>query len=430
MPGQGTAPRKLPAPQGFVLTNGNFLGTLAATRDLGRHNIAVVLADAEAGTLTAHSRFVTRDLRCPPMAEPQAWASWMLEFGRSHPGHVLYPTCDNVCWMIEQYRAALSRDFYLYTPAAGVTYELLNKRKLHAHCSALGIDQPALWTVAEALAGASGLQYPVLAKPQAQTGMRVHVKGVVARDEAQLREELRQFAFRYGYRPEMLAHDPGLGELMVQAFHEEAAQHIYSLAGFYAPEHEICLMRASQKVLQWPLRVGVGLCFESRPVLPGPARQLRQLMDRLGYRGAFEVEFIHLPKQDRYLLIDFNPRFYGQMGFEIARGLPVPRLCYLAAVGDADGLRRLASVAGQWDDGDPWRFRDRWKLRLFARTQWLAGNLTGEQRRRWLQWADQERCADPLLAPDDPDPARASRRQLGRSLLRHPRWTLRMFLRP
>lgn len=430
MPGQGPAPASRPAPKGFVLTNGNFLGTLAAARDLGRHKIPVVLADAEAGTVTAHSRFVTRDLRSPPMAEPEAWVSWMLAFGRSHPGHVLYPTTDNACWMIEKYRDALSQYFYLYAPPPGATYELLNKRKLHVHCSALGIDQPALWTAGEALSGASQLRYPVLAKPQAQTGMRVHVKGVVALDESQLREELRQFASRYGYRPEMLAHDPGLGELMVQAFHQEAAQHIYSLSGFYAPEHDICLMRAAQKVLQWPLRVGVGLCFESRPVLPPLAGQVRQLMDRLDYRGAFEVEFIHLPQQDRYLLIDFNPRFYGQMGFEIARGLPVARLCYLAAIGDVDGLRQLAGAARQWDDQAQWRFRDRWKLRLFVSTQWLAGNLTREQRRRWLQWADGERCADPLLAPDDPAPASASRRQIGRSLLRHPRWTLRMFLRP
>lgn len=430
MPGQGLTPRQLPAPQGLVLTNGNFLGTLAAARDLGRHNIPVVLADAEAGTLTAHSRFLTRDLRCPPMAEAQAWAGWMLEFGRNHPGHVLYPATDHACWLIEQNRDAFSRYFHLYVPAPGAIHELLNKRKLHAHCSALGIDQPELWTAAEALSGASRLRYPVLAKPQAHTGLRVDVKGLVARDEAQLRAELRQFDSRYGYRPEMLADDPGLGELMVQAFHEEAAQHIYSLAGFYAPEHDICLMRASQKVLQWPLRVGVGLCFESRPVLPSLALQVRQLMDRLDYRGAFEVEFIHVAQRERYLLIDFNPRFYGQMGFEIARGLPVARLCYLAAAGDAQELARLADAARQWDDDHPWHFRDRWKLRLFASTQWLAGNFTREQRRRWLQWADGERCADPLLAPDDPAPASASRRQIGRSLLRHPRWTLRMFLRP
>ena len=420
----------LPPPRGFLLTAGHFLGTLAAARDLGRHGIPVVLADPEAGTVTARSRFVTRTLRCPAVSDTGAWLEWMLEFGRREPGHVLYPATDHVCWLLDQHGDALGRYFHLYRPRQGAIYEVLNKRKLHAHCRALGIDQPALWTAAQALAAPTDLRYPVLAKPQTQAGMRVNIKGIVAHDEFELKAALQQFAFRFGYRPEMLAYDPGLSEVMVQAFHPEAADHIYSLSGFYAPEHDIYLLRASQKVLQQPLRIGQGVCFESRPVHAEPARQLRLLMDALGLRGAFEVEFIHLEAQHRFLLIDFNPRFYGQMGFEIARHLPVARLCYFAAAGDRERLQQLAASAQDWDHATPWRFRNGWLLRLFVTSQRLAGNMSGEQRRRWLKWADSGPYADPLLAPDDPEPATASRRQVWFNLLRHPRWQLRMFLRP
>ncbi len=420
----------MPEARRFLLTTGDFLGTLAAARDLGRHGIPVVLADSSEGTLSAHSRFVTRKLRCPPISDPEAWLAWLLEFGRREPGHVLYPTTDNVCWLLEQHREALGRFYHLYLSRPGAMHLLLNKKRLHAQCAALGIDQPALWTPAEALAAPAGPRYPVLAKPQAQAGMRVNVKGMVADDPDQLRAALRQFATRFGYRPEMLAYDPGVGELMVQEFHPEAAENIYSLAGFYAPEDDIYLLRASQKVLQKPLRIGLGLCFESRPVYPEPARRLRELMDAVGYRGAFEVEFIHLHSQGRFLLIDFNPRFYGQMGFELARSLPVARLCFLAAAGDRAGLRQLAASAAQWDHEACWRFSDRWMLRLFAGTQRIAGNLSAQERRRWLEWADASPHADPLLADDDPGPATASRRETWRSLLRHPRSTLRLFLRP
>ena len=130
------------APRGFLLTMGSFLGTLAAARDLGRHGIPVVLADAAADTITAHSRFVTRNLRCPAIGETGAWVAWMMEFGQREPGHVLYPTTDNVCWLLDRHADALGRYFYLYRPRSGAMYELLNKRKLHAHCLALGIDQP------------------------------------------------------------------------------------------------------------------------------------------------------------------------------------------------------------------------------------------------------------------------------------------------
>jgi predicted ATP-grasp superfamily ATP-dependent carboligase len=241
---------------------------------------------------------------------------------------------------------------------------------------------------------------------------------------------LKQFALKFVYRPEMRPDGPGLSEVMVQDFHAEAAGHIYSLAGFYAPEQDIYLMRASEKLLQQPLRIGLGLCFESRLVHAEPARQLRQLMDAVGYRGAFEVEFIHLRAENRFLLIDFNPRFYGQMGFEIARELPIARLCYLAAVRDWAGLRQLASSAQHWDHGARWCFRNRWMLRLFVATQRLAGNLSGKQRREWLEWADGSLHDDPLLAPDDPAPARVSRRRSWLDMLRYPRSTMRIFFRP
>ena len=424
-----TAPRLGP-PRGFLLTMGGFLGSLAAARDLGRHGIEVVLADPEPDTFSAHSRFVTRRLTCPSLSEPEAWVRWLLDFGRREPGYVLYPTSDNVCWLLERHRDALSAHFYLYLPRPGAMRQILNKKTLHTHCRELGIDQPDLWTPQQALSPETHVRFPVLVKPPTQAGLRAFVKGAVAEDRAALRLVLDRFSSRFTYRPDVLAEAPALSEPLVQAFHPESAGHTYSLAGFYAPEQGIYLLRAARKVLQQPLRIGLGLGFESQPVHPGPARQLRELMDRLGYRGAFEVEFIHLAAQNRFLLIDFNPRFYGQMGFELARGLPIPRLCYLAAVGEWDALRALAAPAQHWDHEALWRFRDGWMLRIFVRTQRLGGNLSRQQLRDWLQWSDSAFCGDPLRAADDPQPARAARRQVWLDLARHPRSTLRTFFRP
>jgi D-aspartate ligase len=429
LPDAPQTPPSLPPPRGFVLTMGDFLGTLAAARDLGRHGIPVVLADAQPDTLTANSRYVTRSVSCPGLDTPDAWVRWLLEFGRREPGYVLYGTSDKVCWLLDQHHDALRRFFYLYQPEPGRLYGIMNKKRLHARCEALGIDQPAQWTPEQALSDPAALAYPVLVKPKTHAGTRFVPKGVLAASPAELRAVIEQFGQKFSYSTEMLAQDPALAEVMVQAFHPEAAEHIYSLCGFYAPEEDIYLLRACQKVLQHPLRIGLGLCFESRPVQQDLARQLRRLMDVLGYRGAFEVEFIHLAAENRFLLIDFNTRFYGQMGFEIARGLPVPRLCYLAAVGDSAGLRQLAVEAQAFDGQARWCFRNAWMLKLFVTTHWLGGNLTRRERREWLDWARNSPCDDPVFAADDPAPARIFRRQTLNELLRHPRSTLRRFFR-
>jgi D-aspartate ligase len=420
--------RRLPPPRAFLLTMGNHLGTLAAARDLGRHGIPVVLADVKRSTLTAHSRFVGRTLNCPGLDEPEAWAQWALSFGQREPGHVLYPTSDDVCWLLDKHGDALSRYFYMYQPPGG-WHEILDKKRLYAHCEALGIDHPEAWTPAQALAGPAGMHYPVLVKPSTTTGTRNRPKGVVAHSLAELRAALEQFRHKSAHPSQIHAHDPGLGDPIVQEFHPKAAQHIYSLAGFYAPDQNIYLLRASEKVLQYPLTVGVGLCFESRPVHSPLGLQLRRLIDVLGYRGAFEVEFIHLRADNRFLLIDFNPRFYGQMGFDIARGLPIARLCYLAAIGDWAELQRLAAAAQHWEHKGPWHFRHRWLLKLYVTTHWLGGNLSRQERRNWLQWANCSPFDDPVLAADDPAPADVARRQTWQALLRHPRSTLRTYFR-
>jgi D-aspartate ligase len=421
----------LPPPRSFVLTMGNYQGTLAAARDLGRGGVSVVLAEAQSNTLAAQSRYVTRQEICPGLEDPEQFVAWLLAFGQREPGHVLYPTGDDVCWLLDRHRDALSQYYYLYQPPQGGLYPFLNKRQLHAHCQALGIDQPDMWTPEQALdpSGARPVHYPVLVKPQTQAGMRINVKGIVANSQPELEAALAQFRHQFAYRPEMLAHDPGLADVMVQAFHPEAAEHIYSLAGFYAPEIDLCLLRASEKILQQPMRIGVGLCFESRPVHAEPARQLLELMRTLRYCGAFEAEFIHLKDQNRFLLIDFNTRFYGQMGFEIARGIPMAQLCYRAATGDWDAVTLLANQAKDWDHATRWCFRNAWMLKLFATTQWMGGNLTWAQRQAWLAWSRHAPCADPAFAEDDPAPAMAARRRVWRELLRHPRSTLRKYFR-
>jgi hypothetical protein len=53
----------------------------------------------------------------------------------------------------------------------------------------------------------------------------------------------------------------------------------------------------------------------------------------------------------KQLLIDFNPRFYSQMGFDIARGSPLPLLVYEAACGHEAQLAEVSREALAWKGG-------------------------------------------------------------------------------
>ena len=98
--------------RGVLLTCGDHLGTLAAARDLGRMGVHVLLADADADSLTARSRYVDRQFTVPGLDRPREWLAALLEFGRREPGHVLLPTSDDVCWLLDAHRARLEPWFH------------------------------------------------------------------------------------------------------------------------------------------------------------------------------------------------------------------------------------------------------------------------------------------------------------------------------
>lgn len=403
---------------------GSYSGTLAAARELGRHGISVVLADSDQYSLTATSRYISQFLEAPSIENLSAFVQWLLNFGQGNPGYILYPTSDDVCWLIASHQDALKKYFYLFQPSEESTYNLLNKEKLFYSCRSLGIDCPETWVPVgeKALQDlANTVDYPVLVKPKTQAGMKINQKGALCRSKEELLSAFNLFKQRFSYRQEILDYDPTLVNLMVQKFHPEASENIYSLAGFFDQKSNTYVLRASEKVLQQPLRIGTGLCFESREVYEKPARQLRELLEHVGYKGAFEAEFIHLKNQDRFLLIDLNSRFYGQMGFEIARNLPVARLCYFAAIEEREQIEKLVEASLTWDHTVLWKHRILWMLFFFVTTTWIGGQMPRSRRRSWIEWAHTGNCYDPIYATDDPRPAWAYFWNQLASNLRHPR---------
>ncbi|MCP3097519.1 carbamoyl-phosphate synthase [Myxococcus sp. K15C18031901] len=413
-----------------LLFSASFYGTLAAARCFGRNGIAVTVADPGRLGPASWSRFVGRRVQCPPESQPEAFMDWLLDFGRQEPfQHVLYPTSDELAWLVSVHAAELKRYFHLYDPGVAAVYGLLNKRKLFEAGQEVGLKLPRTWfpeSEEDLEAISREARFPVLIKPTTQILYSTHRKGLPVAEPSQLVEEYRAFA-RDGYAPMLVKFDPAVARPMVQEFHPEAAQGIYSLSGFVDETGELFEVRGAMKVLQRPRRLGVGVCFESAPVRDDLAEGLQRLCKRLGYHGVFEVEFIQT--KDDFLLIDFNPRYYGQMGFDIARGLPLPLLAYHAAVGDQLSLQREVEHARAWK-GRGEVFCNRIALEMLLNLQRLSGALPVEEARQWRRWLGQNRevAVDPLIDADDLMPTAVELAQILYGSARHPRAFVRMMV--
>jgi hypothetical protein len=126
------------------------------------------------------------------------------------------------------------------------------------------------------------------------------------------------------------------------------------------------------------------------------------------------------------LLIDLNPRYYGQMALDVARGLDLPRLAYAATCGDDEAVARLAAAAP--DTAAPYAFCNRVGLEMLVGAQRLFSTMSASEAGRWREWAkpNGKVVVDSASAPDDPGPFVADTLRQVYHCLRHPRSFVRM----
>jgi predicted ATP-grasp superfamily ATP-dependent carboligase len=411
-----------------LLTSADFYGTLASVRCFGRAGIPVTIATPDRLAPASWSRYATSRVTCPATDKTEEFVDWLIWFGKRSPRHALLATSDDTAWQFSRYRSELERYFYLNQPSVDAIYGLLNKQRLDEHARQVGLDVPRAWfprSDEELERCGAEAEFPVLIKPTTQVLFKTRGKGAMVARPDQLADTYRSFGC-LPYDASLIAFDSEAVRPMVQEFFPEAAQGIYNISGF-VDRGAIVGARAGRKLLQWPRRIGVGVCFEEAPLCPVLLEGLTRLIRRVGFYGVFEAEFIVAGK--RSMLIDFNPRFYNQMGFDIARGLPVPLLAYDAAVGDGSLRAALAGLVGAVLPGNR-VFAHHGILQLMLLAHRFCGGQSRGEIKAWKQWYERHRngYTDAVLDDDDPMPARFDLLNRARSYLRYPRGFVRSFV--
>ena len=417
---------------GVLLLGADYYGTLAAARCYGKRGIKVTMADESKRARALFSRHVGDKLLHPPLSEPSALVDWLVTWGENHPGTLLYPPNDHLSWLFAESRERLSKAFLMYSPTEDAIITLLDKKRLHDACAdpAVGIEVPETHALGDAGADdpiADGLRYPVLLKPRAQVFLESGIKGFIVQDRATLAAELARFRQLARFNRVLTDRHPDIKEPMVQEYLTAAETSIFSVSGFVSDDGSI-VARAAMKVLQRPRKVGIGLCFEGREIEPVLVQKLEALCRKIGYHGTFESEFI--VDGDRRLLIDFNPRFYSQMGFDIARGIPLPMLVWHAARGEKAELEEELALARAWKARGDEVYCHKTMLDLVLTLQGMSGQMSKDDVRQWRRWyADHRSTAtDAVRDPDDRMPAVVDAASWAAHFAKHPRSFVRSFV--
>jgi predicted ATP-grasp superfamily ATP-dependent carboligase len=402
-----------------LLTMPGYHGTLAAVRNLGRHGVPVTTADPARFTRAGWSKYTTESVRCPAVRDTERFVDWLLTFGREREPHVLLPTCDDTAFLYSLHREQLSEYFYLAVPKVEVLHGLLNKRLLMERAREVGLLTPQSWTPSgseEVARLAREARFPLLIKPTTQVLFDPRSKGVMVSEREQFVQTYERLA-RDRYGRALRDYDASVTTPLVQEFFAEAASAgVYSICG-HARDGCVVAARSARKVLQWPRRLGIGVCFEAAPMQPELLVALGRLIAHVGFSGTFEAEFVQ--DAGRHLLIDFNPRFYSQMGFDVARGLPLPLMAYEDALG---GPLTTPPAPGNGADSRINAYAHGAAFKLLLHAQGASGALGKDEQRKWLAWYEEHRSSrvDAVADADDRAPELIDVMNIARDVARHP----------
>jgi D-aspartate ligase len=420
---------------GVLLLGADYYGTLAAVRCYGKNGIEVTLADESKRARALYSRYVGERLVHPPLGDPDILVDWLVQWAEQHPGTVLYPPNDHLAWLFAAERDRLGQAFRMFSPAEETIITLLDKMRLNDVCGDLGIEVPATRALGESprQGGASSivemLRYPLLLKPRIGVYLQGGIKGMIVRDRSELDSQLARFRRLVTFKPAFTARHPAIAEPIVQEYLTIAETSILCVAGFVGDDGQL-VARAAMKVLQRPRKAGIGLCLEGRAVEQPLIEQLGALCRTVGYHGAFEAEFV--VADDRRVLIDFNPRFYSQMGFEVARGLALPLLVWHAARGERARLNQELVRARAWRESGNEIYCHKRMLDLVLTLQRISGRMSSDDVKRWRAWHRKatriEAATDAVHDRDDRMPAAVDTARWMTDFAKHPRSFVNSFV--
>ncbi len=408
----------------IILANPGYLGTLAAARSLGRAGIKVIVADPSAWSRTRFSRHTAQYIKCPQFQDTSEWINWLISLGQRGPRCALYATSDAVSFALARHKNEIAKYFDLYQPDIETMLNVLDKKRLLQCAQDAGVAVPTTWlpqSAQEAGQIVAELDGHLMIKPRSQVAQRHMTKPhIVDANPTTVRDLFSKFEQDAALDSEFLRIVPDAKSPMIQRFYPASVGAVYSLSGF-RDQSGRTIFRAARKTLQIPLKTGTGICFEPAALEPEVAKQTELLCDRIGYYGAFELEFIR-GDQD-FMLIDFNGRFYGQMAYDIGRGMDLPRLAYEAATGGKSDFVRVFAESSESDEPDGVAYSYRLERNLTGRLRRILGPISEEERRQWQQWPkDKFRAVvDAVADPTDPMPGVFDALHYLARAMRHPR---------
>lgn len=282
-----------------LLTDGQQRKTLAAARSLGAAGHRVVVAEVTRVALTRFSRFTGKALVCPPPGDASRFGSWIRKAVRDEGIDVAIPMDDATTSLAVATSDAWGAKALVPEPTA--YRRLTDKLEVLRVGREAGVKVPSFRPSEEGVRDGEG---EVVYKPRHASGGR-------------------------GIRPV----GPGEGRLPDGVLVERIpAGRKFDVGLLYGPMGDLRASFVQEELLWFPSATGPSIVQESlwRPDLVETARAV---VERVGWRGPVEVEFMEGIGGVAYLM-EVNTRFWASLALAVRAGVDFPGLTAALAAGE------------------------------------------------------------------------------------------------
>ena len=302
---------------GVIIIEGHVQG-LANTRALGRSGTPVYVIDT-GNCVAKYSKYCKNFFKCPDYHSDEL-AKFLINLARTEniQDWILLPSNDHAVYTISKNKKELQKYYKIMTEDFDIVKKIYDKSKLIQLAESIDIPVPQTITFDEVNPENIDLQFPILTRGK-EGKTFYHATGKKAFKSTNLLELNEHLKF--------VEKKVGLGKSISQELIPyDGTNKTISFTAF-CDKGEIQTYWMGAKLREHPIDFGTATLTVS-VFIKDCLIHSEELLKELNYTGVCEVEFLRDPRDNKYKLIEINPRTWLWVGQAIASGINYPLLAY------------------------------------------------------------------------------------------------------
>lgn len=298
---------------------------LGVLRSLAKKNIPLFVLDPMSKPISSFSKYYKGTL-CPhPKHDEKKYIEFLLEFGEKlNTKAVIIPVGDIEVSVILRNKSKLEKYYKFYSSDFDIVEKFLNKRLFYKTIEKHGISHPKTYILnneSDAEETSKKIDYPCILKP-------------VYSDY--FRSDFRTKLFKVDSKEELIKKYKTAAErnheVVTQEIIPGGVRYHYGCDVYYDKNQQPNGVFMYRRIREWPHSFGNG-CFIESVQVPELEEITTELVKKVGYHGIVDAEFKKDPRDNKFKIIEINPRYWMQNSFPIRCGINFPYMAYMDAIG-------------------------------------------------------------------------------------------------